>query len=56
MSVWTLEQLEQQRRTQDKCYLEFLHEPANTEHRFHSISERLKVIVVFAPAEYTRQP
>jgi mannose-6-phosphate isomerase-like protein (cupin superfamily) len=29
--------------------------PANLEHRFHSILETLKVIVVFAPAEYSRR-
>jgi mannose-6-phosphate isomerase-like protein (cupin superfamily) len=29
--------------------------PANLEHRFHSITETLKVIVVFAPAEYSRR-
>jgi mannose-6-phosphate isomerase-like protein (cupin superfamily) len=27
----------------------------NVEHRFHSIEEELKVIVFFAPAEYTLQ-
>lgn len=26
---------------------------ANVEHRFHSISEDLRVLVIFAPAEYT---
>ena len=30
--------------------------PAGVEHRFHSITETLKVIVVFAPAEYSRRP
>jgi mannose-6-phosphate isomerase-like protein (cupin superfamily) len=29
--------------------------PALLEHRFHSISEELRVIVVFAPAEYSRK-
>ncbi len=29
--------------------------PAHLEHRFHSITETLKVIVVFAPAEYSRR-
>ena len=29
--------------------------PALKEHRFHSILEELRVIVVFAPAEYTRK-
>ncbi len=29
--------------------------PAKLEHRFHSISEELRVIVVFAPAEYSRK-
>jgi mannose-6-phosphate isomerase-like protein (cupin superfamily) len=29
--------------------------PATLEHRFHSISEELRVIVVFAPAEYSRK-
>ncbi len=29
--------------------------PALLEHRFHSITETLKVIVVFAPAEYSRK-
>jgi mannose-6-phosphate isomerase-like protein (cupin superfamily) len=28
--------------------------PAMKEHRFHSILEELRVIVVFAPAEYSR--
>ena len=28
--------------------------PANVEHRFHSISENLTVLVFFAPAEYSR--
>ena len=28
--------------------------PAQKEHRFHSIVEELRVIVVFAPAEYSR--
>lgn len=27
---------------------------ANVEHRFHSITEELSVLVFFAPAEYTR--
>jgi mannose-6-phosphate isomerase-like protein (cupin superfamily) len=30
--------------------------PANLEHRFHSITEELRVIVVFGPAEYSRKP
>ncbi len=30
--------------------------PAKLPHRFHSIIETLKVIVVFAPAEYSRKP
>jgi mannose-6-phosphate isomerase-like protein (cupin superfamily) len=29
--------------------------PAFLEHRFHSITEELRVIVVFAPAEYSRK-
>ena len=29
---------------------------ANVEHRFHSISEDLRVLVIFAPAEYTNVP
>ena len=29
---------------------------ANVEHRFHSITEDLTVLVVFAPAEYTNAP
>jgi mannose-6-phosphate isomerase-like protein (cupin superfamily) len=29
--------------------------PALKEHRFHSILEELRVIVVFAPAEYSRR-
>ena len=29
--------------------------PAKLEHRFHSITETLKLIVVFAPAEYSRR-
>lgn len=29
--------------------------PALLEHRFHSIEEELRVIVVFAPAEYSRK-
>jgi mannose-6-phosphate isomerase-like protein (cupin superfamily) len=29
--------------------------PANLEHRFHSITEELRVIVVFGPAEYSRK-
>jgi mannose-6-phosphate isomerase-like protein (cupin superfamily) len=29
--------------------------PAFLEHRFHSIKEELRVIVVFAPAEYSRR-
>jgi mannose-6-phosphate isomerase-like protein (cupin superfamily) len=29
--------------------------PALKEHRFHSILEELRVIVVFAPAEYSRK-
>ena len=29
--------------------------PARLEHRFHSIEEELRVIVVFAPAEYSRK-
>jgi mannose-6-phosphate isomerase-like protein (cupin superfamily) len=32
-----------------------LYVAANVEHRFHSISEDLKVLVVFAPAEYSNQ-
>jgi quercetin dioxygenase-like cupin family protein len=27
---------------------------ANVEHRFHSIEEELKVLVFFAPAEYSQ--
>ena len=27
--------------------------PAHVEHRFHSISEDLRLLVIFAPAEYT---
>lgn len=29
---------------------------ANVDHRFHTITEDLTVIVFFAPAEYTRRP
>ncbi len=29
--------------------------PAFLEHRFHSITQELKVVVVFAPAEYSRK-
>jgi mannose-6-phosphate isomerase-like protein (cupin superfamily) len=29
---------------------------ARVEHRFHSISEDLRVLVIFAPAEYTNAP
>ncbi len=29
---------------------------ANVEHRFHSISEDMTILVVFAPAEYTNAP
>jgi len=28
---------------------------ANVEHRFHSITEDLRLLVIFAPAEYTHQ-
>ena len=28
----------------------------NVEHRFHSIEEELKVVVFFAPAEYSNKP
>ncbi len=28
--------------------------PAKVEHRFHTIAERLAVLVLFGPAEYTR--
>ena len=28
---------------------------AGADHRFHSISEELQVLVIFAPAEYTRE-
>ncbi len=30
--------------------------PATVEHRFHSIEEQLRLLVVFAPAEYTNAP
>jgi mannose-6-phosphate isomerase-like protein (cupin superfamily) len=30
--------------------------PAQVEHRFHSISENLQILVFFAPAEYTQAP
>jgi len=30
--------------------------PASVEHRFHSIEEQLRLLVVFAPAEYTNAP
>jgi mannose-6-phosphate isomerase-like protein (cupin superfamily) len=30
--------------------------PANVEHRFHSIVEDLRLLVIFAPAEYTNAP
>lgn len=30
--------------------------PANVEHRFHSIVEDLRLLVIFAPAEYTNSP
>ncbi len=29
---------------------------ANVEHRFHSITEDLRLLVLFAPAEYTNAP
>lgn len=29
---------------------------ANVEHRFHSITEDIQILVVFAPAEYTNAP
>lgn len=29
--------------------------PKNVEHRFHSIEEELKVLVLFAPAEYSNE-
>ncbi|MEO8287167.1 MAG: cupin domain-containing protein [Chloroflexota bacterium] len=29
---------------------------ANVEHRFHSITEELRLLVFFAPAEYTNKP
>lgn len=32
-----------------------LYVPAGVEHRFHTITEDLKIIVFFAPAEYTNQ-
>lgn len=30
--------------------------PATAEHRFHTIEEELRLLVVFAPAEYTNAP
>lgn len=30
--------------------------PAGIDHRFHSMSEELRLLVVFAPAEYTNAP
>ncbi len=30
--------------------------PANVEHRFHTITEELTILVFFAPAEYTLAP
>jgi mannose-6-phosphate isomerase-like protein (cupin superfamily) len=33
-----------------------LYVKANVEHRFHSISEDLRVLVLFAPAEYSNAP
>jgi mannose-6-phosphate isomerase-like protein (cupin superfamily) len=30
--------------------------PANVEHRFHTMSEDLAILVIFAPAEYTNAP
>jgi mannose-6-phosphate isomerase-like protein (cupin superfamily) len=30
--------------------------PANVEHRFHTIVEDLRLLVIFAPAEYTNAP
>ncbi len=33
-----------------------LYVKANIEHRFHSISEDLRVLVLFAPAEYSNAP
>jgi mannose-6-phosphate isomerase-like protein (cupin superfamily) len=30
--------------------------PANVEHNFHSIINELRLLVVFAPAEYTKAP
>jgi mannose-6-phosphate isomerase-like protein (cupin superfamily) len=29
---------------------------ANVEHRFHTITEDLEILVIFAPAEYTNAP
>ena len=29
--------------------------PANEEHRFHSIEEELRILVLFAPAEYSQK-
>lgn len=33
-----------------------LYVKANVEHRFHSISEDLRILVLFAPAEYSNAP
>lgn len=33
----------------------FVFVEANIEHRFHSISEAMQILVVFGPAEYTRK-
>lgn len=35
---------------------DIIYVPANVDHRFHSIIEDLKVLVFFAPAEYTNRP
>lgn len=34
----------------------FIYVEAGVEHRFHSITETLTILVVFAPAEYTLRP
>ena len=44
-------QVDQQSRPVEAGSLVFV--KANVEHRFHTITENLKVLVIFAPAEYT---
>ena len=44
-------QVDQQSRPVEAGSLVFV--KANVEHHFHTITENLKVLVIFAPAEYT---